>query len=281
MGRGAAAAARQRCGPPVNDQVAPEPSLWTCFRIQARVIGALMLREMGTRFGRDNLGYLWLFLEPMMLGGAIGVLHKASGHGMPGGLDPLVFWVIGYIPFYLFRGIINRAPNGIAGNQSLLYHRQITMLDIMVARHLLEGAAVGIALMLFLLLFGAVLGVWPDQLGLMVLGMVLMLGLAQGLALLIAAGSVYTELFDRLTHLATYLFMGVAGAFFMVFWLPTDLQRTALMIPTVHCFELVRHGLYGTVVPTFYDIPYVLGWVTVLHLLGMAALRKARRHLVV
>jgi capsular polysaccharide transport system permease protein len=34
-------------------------------------------------------------------------------------------------------------------------------------------------------------------------------------------------------------------------------------------------------VPTTYDIPYVVGWVAVLNLLGMAALRKARRHLVV
>lgn len=265
----------------MSDLVGPQASLWTCFRIQMRVIGALTLREMGTRFGRDNLGYLWLFLEPMMLGGAIGTLHYVSGHAMPGGLDPFVFWVVGYIPFYLFRGIVNRAPVGIAGNQSLLYHRQITVLDIMMSRHLLEAAAVGVALMGFLILFGAVLGEWPEEPGLIVLGMVLMLGLAQGFAFLIAAGSVYTELFDRITHLVTYLSMGVTGAFFMVFWLPTDLQKAALTIPTVHCFELVRHGLYGTQVPTFYDIPYVLAWTAVLNLLGMAALRKARRHLIV
>jgi len=114
-----------------------------------------------------------------------------------------------------------------------------------------------------------------------VLGMLLMLGLAQGLAFLIAAGSVYTELFERITHLATYLFMGLTGAFFMVFWLPTEMQAMALMIPTVHCFELVRHGLYGTLVPTTYDLTYVLIWVAVLNLLGMAALRKARRHTIV
>jgi capsular polysaccharide transport system permease protein len=188
----------------VSDFVAPQPGLLGAFRIQARVIGALTLRELGTRFGRDNLGYVWLFLEPMMLGGALGALHLASGHSMPGGLDPFVFWVVGYIPFYLFRGIVNRAPSGIAGNQSLLYHRRITVFDIMLSRHLLESAAVGIALGLYLLVFGAVLGEWPEQPGKIVIGMLLMLGLAHGLALLIAAGSVYTELFDRMTHLLTY-----------------------------------------------------------------------------
>lgn len=264
----------------MSTSLAPPTGLWTCCQIQLRVIAALMLREMSTRFGRDNLGYLWLFLEPMMLGGAIGTLHHFSGHGMPGGLNPFVFWVIGYIPFYLFRGVVNRAPVGIVGNQSLLYHRRITILDIMLSRHLLEGAAVGIALFVYLVLFGATLGDWPPEPGMIVLGMVLMLGLAQGLAFLIAAGSVYTELFERLTHLVTYLFMGLTGAFFMVFWLPTDLQAAALTIPTVHCFEMVRYGLYGTLVPTTFDIGYVVAWVAVLNLLGMAALRKARRHMV-
>ena len=111
--------------------------------------------------------------------------------------------------------------------------------------------------------------------------MLLMLGLSHGAALLIAAGSVYTELFERVTHLATYLLMGLTGAFFMVFWLPTEFQRAALWIPTVHCFELIRHGQYGTRVPTYYDISYVAGWIAGLNLFGMAALRRARLHLVV
>ncbi|WP_165838882.1 ABC transporter permease [Roseicella frigidaeris] len=265
----------------MSEVIGPQASLWSCGRIQLRVIGALMLREMGTRFGRDNLGYVWLFLEPMLLGGAIGALHQLSGHALPGGLEPFVFWVIGYIPFYLFRGIVNRAPVGIVGNQSLLYHRRITVFDIMLSRHLLEGAAVGIALAFYIALFGATVDVWPVETAKMVLGMVLMLGLAHGIALLIAAGSVYTELFDRITHLATYLSMGLTGAFFMVFWLPSDMQRAVLTIPTVHCFELVRNGLYGNQVPTHYDVPYVVAWIAALNLLGMAALRKARRHLIV
>ena len=99
------------------------------------------MRELGTRFGRDNLGYVWLFLEPALLGGAIGLVHHLSGHALPGGVDVGTFWVIGYIPYYLLRGVLNRGPSAIAANQSLLYHRHVTLLDIMLARNLLEGAA--------------------------------------------------------------------------------------------------------------------------------------------
>jgi len=33
------------------------------FRIQCRVIGALIMRETYTRFGRENLGFAWMFGE--------------------------------------------------------------------------------------------------------------------------------------------------------------------------------------------------------------------------
>lgn len=256
-------------------------SLRAALRVQLRVIGALTLRELGTRFGRDNLGYLWLFVEPAMLGGGIGVLHHLTGHALPGGLDPGAFFVIGYIPFYLLRGVVNRAPSVIPGNQSLLYHRQVTLLDIVIARNLLDGAATFGAMLIFLLFFGLVVGTWPPEPAKVVLGMGLMLGFAHGVAMLIAVGSVYTELFDRVTHLFSYLSMPLTGSFFMVFWLPSDMQRMALWVPTVHCFELVRDGQFGRQVPTHYDIPYVLAWIAVLNLLGMAGLRRARRDLVV
>lgn len=218
--------------------------------MQLRVIGALTLRELGTRFGRDNLGYLWLFAEPALLGGALGMMHHLSGHGLPGGLNIAVFWVIGYIPYYLLRGVVNRSTSAITANQSLLYHRNITLLDILLARNLLEAAATFGAMVGFLLLFGLVADEWPREPARLVLGMALMTGLAHGLALLIAAGSVYTELFDRVVHLVMYLALPVTGAFFMVFWLPTEMQRTVLWIPTVHCFELVREGQFGTRIPT-------------------------------
>jgi len=260
---GAAAGRRQD---EAEEQPAPRPRLLHGLRVQLRVIGALTLRELGTRFGRDNLGYVWLFLEPALLGGVLGIGHSLSGHAMPGALNPMTFWVIGYIPFYLLRGVLNRAPSAIESNQSLLYHRHITLLDLLAARNLLEGGATLGALVGFLLFFGLVAGDWPRDPAKLALGMVLMLALVHGLAMLIATGSVYTAL-------------PLTGAFFMVFWLPTDLQRAVLWIPTVHLFELVRDGQYGTAVPTSYDLGYVLAWIAGLNILGMAGLRRARRDL--
>ncbi len=282
-GAGQAGAPRPLAGQPrPAGGVAPGgmPRLVACFDTQCRVIGALLLRELSTRFGRENVGFLWLFVEPALLGGTIGLMHHFSGHGLPGGIDIMSFWVLGYIPYYLFRAVVNRAPSAIVSNQSLLFHRRITILDIMISRNLLEGGAVLGAMAVFVLALGAVTGVWPEQPAKLVAGMALMLGFAHGLSLLIAAGSVYTDMFERLTHLVTYLTLPILGSFFMVFWLPTELQQIVLWIPTVHCFELVRDGQFGSMVPTHYDIPYALTCIALLNLFGLAALRKARRDVV-
>ncbi len=260
---------------------AAQVSLARSLRIQSRVVGALLLREMSTRFGRDNLGYLWLFAEPTLLGSAIGLLHHLSGHGLPGGLHPMMFWVTGYVPFYMFRAVINRSPSAVAANQSLLYHRRITLLDILIARNLLEGAAVGGSMLVFLLGFGVLLGQWPERPALVLFGMAALLAMSHGVSMLLAGLSIYTDLVERLVHLLTYLSMPMIGSFFMVFWLPTEVQRAALLLPSVHCFELVRAGLYGTQVPTSYDPAYMVGWILALNLLGMLTLRIARRRLVV
>ena len=131
----------------------------------------------------------------------------------------------------------------------------------MLARDLLEGGGDGGALLLCLraVLRPRCAEEWPREPAKIVLGMVLMLGLAHGAACLLAAGSVYTEVFDRVTHLFTYLSLPMTGAFFMVFWLPTELQARGALDADRPLFELVRDGQYGTRVPTHYDLPYCAG----------------------
>ncbi len=280
MGCRPAAAARRHCQA-VSTPLRGPDSLPQQLRIQVRVIGALLLRELVTRFGRENLGYTWIFAEPLILGLALGALHHISGHALPGGLPVVVFWVTGYMPFYLLRGLLNRAPGAVTGNQSLLYHRRITLLDVLIARNLLEGAAVSGAMLIFLMGFGMALDFWPDSWGTLLLGMVILLAMTHGAALILAALSIWTEMIDRVVHLFTYLSLPFTGSFFMVFWLPSEAQQAALLIPSVHCFEMVRHGLFGTAVPTHYDLTTMLTWVVGLNLSGMLLLRIARRDLMV
>lgn len=51
-------------------------SFWESLAIQRRVIGALLMREIITRYGRNNIGFLWLFVEPLLMTFVIVLMWK-------------------------------------------------------------------------------------------------------------------------------------------------------------------------------------------------------------
>lgn len=254
------------------------PLLIDCARTQMRVIGALIIREMHTRFGRHRFGYLWLFFEPLLLGAMIAVIHQFRG-SQDSIRANFEFFAIGYILFFKFRGIINRAPNTISSNRGLLYHRQVTLPDLFYARHIIESIACTGVMIIFTIAGIAMGGDYPDSVVKMLCAMLLMFLFAQGLALVVGAATSEWEGLERLVHAVSYLMLPFSGLFFMVEWLPGWMQDIVLWIPTVHIFELLRDGQFGELYRPIYDIDYVIGWILVSHLIGLTGLRLARNRL--
>jgi len=258
----------------------PLKRFMAALRLQGAVIGAIMLREIHTRFGRHNLGYVWLFIEPMILAFCIAGLHKVSGHGMPGGVDPLAFYIVGYTPYYLFRSILNRAAGALQANAPLFYHRQVSFIDVLIARNLLDAGAVLFALIIMLAGNGVVTGEWPDDPVWMAIGVMLIALFCHGVSLLIAAATAWgMETVERVVHPLTYLMIPLTGAFIAVWWFPHEVQEIALLNPTIHMFEIIREGQFGVTVPHHYSLGYVLASVAIANVMGLIAMRAGRRHI--
>lgn len=259
-----------------------EIGILRAFRARNRVVAALMLRELHTRFGRENLGYVWLFVEPALLGLGVAIWQWSMGgdSSMPGGLNKFSFFLIGYINYYLFRTLVSRSPHGVASNFQLLYHSKVTIEAVMWARSLLDGAAVLICIATFILLIGAFSGEWPHDPLQMALASILMMLLAHGMGLIfLSATAISPGLTDRLVHPFTYLSIPFSGMFFMVWWLPGPFQEVVLLFPLIHIMEIMREGQFGYGVPFIYDFTYLIQWVVVVNFLGLCALRAAKPHL--
>lgn len=259
-----------------------EVSLLYAIRARCRVIGALILREIHTRFGRENLGYVWLFVEPAMLGLGVAIWRtsvRGADSNMPGGLNKFSFFIVGYIVFYLFRTLVNRSPNGIEANFQLFYHSKVTVEAVMLARSLLDTAAVMVCAGVFCVLIGIFEGEWPSDPLQMAAGVLMMFGLAHGLGLLLlSATAVGSQMVDRLVHPFTYLMLPFSGMFYMVWWLPGPFQEVLLWVPLVHIMEFTREGQFGLGVPYHYSVTYVLSWILCLNVLGLTALKAAKPH---
>jgi capsular polysaccharide transport system permease protein len=257
-----------------------EPSFRRALQIQLGVIGALILREIHTRFGRKNGGFIWLFLEPAILGAGVSLIRIARREAPPGGIDIVGFFTIGYTLFYLQRIIVSRAPTAAEANRAILAHARITLEDIMIARTLLELGAVTVAALVFLGIIGVFLGYWPHSIVQMGLGFVLFALLAHGFALVVLSLARFdVQMLDRIIHPIMYFSIVFSGVFFMVWWLRKPYQDLVLLIPTAHLFEFVREGQFGPGIPYHYDLVYVCAWIIGLNVYGGFALRRARPYI--
>jgi capsular polysaccharide transport system permease protein len=257
-----------------------ETPLRRALAIQARVLRALVLREVLTRYGRHNIGFLWLFVEPMLFTlGVTGVWSLTkSAHSTATPIIP--FALTGYSSVLLWRNAANRCPKAVESNLSLLYHRNVKVLDVFLARLVLEIAGTTMSFAFLTCFFGGLeLAPWPaDVVGLAAAWLALA-GFATGLGLILGALSEQTEVVDRVWHTVTYLIFPFSGAVFMVDWLPTRAQQILLTLPMVHATEWIRHAYFGDAVRTYEDPLYLLAWDLVLVLVGLSMTERAERRI--
>jgi capsular polysaccharide transport system permease protein len=255
-------------------------SLLRCLEIQRRVLHALLMREIITRFGRDNLGVLWLVGEPMLFTLGVATLWTVSGMHHGSGMPIVAFAVTGYSSVLMWRNSASRSSSAVAQNKALLFHRNVQVIDVLFTRILLEVGGATSSFMV-LSLFFIFVGWMPAPVDMMkvVFGWLMLAWFGASLALLIGAGTAFSEIVERLWHPAAYLLFPLSGAAFMVDWMPLDVQRVLLLLPMVHGTEMLREGYFGNVVKTHYDVSYMAMCCLLLSLGGLYVVRAASRRL--
>jgi len=255
-------------------------SFWQSLRIQGRVLWALMLREVITRFGRENIGVLWLVGEPMIFTLGITALWTATGLGHGSNLPIVAFAITGYSSVLLWRNMTSRCTSAISNNRPLLFHKNVRPLDLFLSRILLEVAGATGSFVVLLLFFGYLEMIpAPEDVGLVVTGWLYLAWVGGALALFLGAASGYSEIIERLWHPAAYMLFPLAGAAFMVDSLPKQFQEIVLLLPMVHGLEMLREGYFGGVVKTHYDVEYLAACNAILTLAGMLLLKGIQRRI--
>jgi capsular polysaccharide transport system permease protein len=257
------------------------PSFLQSMQIQYRVIRALMLREIIFRFGRRNIGFLWLFAEPLFFVVAIvffrSYIRQSGFETAHYGINLIAFVLTGYCLAMVWRNACNKGSDAVSASAPLLHHRNIKTVDLYLSRLFLEFF--GLTLVFFGLLFLlCMIGLmpWPEDLLLMITAWLLMLWFALGYGLLFGSIMALFETFAILWRVVNFGLFFISGVFFFVVWLPVDLRELVLWVPMIHGTEMLRHGYYGNLVQTFESPMYLITWNLVLSFLGFIAIRSPR-----
>lgn len=246
----------------------------------SRILGALIVREMSTRYGRRGLGFAWLIAEPLMFCFGVLLLWTATKPAYEHGIRLAPFVMTGYMSLILTRHMIGLLGNALQSNLGLLYHRRITPLHFFVGRILLEFGGTSAA---FLVVYGVLLALGqvslPHDYLLLYVGWLLLAWVSCGFALMLAGLAMRYEIMERLVGLISYALLPISGVFFMVAWLPAAVRPIYLLIPFVHGVEMLRAGVFGEFVPTYYDPGYALAVGTIMNILGLLIIAGSRDRL--
>ncbi len=102
-----------------------------------------------------------------------------------------------------------------------------------------------------------------------------------GLGLMFAGLATRFEIMERLVPVLTYAMIPLSGAFFMVGWIPEKYREAFLLVPMPHGIEMVRGGVFGEFVHTYYHPTYAWAAAAVLAVTGILLLADAKNRIVI
>jgi capsular polysaccharide transport system permease protein len=262
------------------DDVSPPRGARVGARVQWRVVRALVIRDMMVRYGRDNIGFLWVVLEPMILTIGVTALWSAVKSPFENGVHVISLVLSGYMPLTLWRHTSGAGVFILRRSNQILYHRRLTVWDVVLARMVTEVLGVSLA---FFVVYGAlflagVVEAAADP-ALMLVGWFLLAGLGVGMGLVFAGLTEYVEATERIVQPFQYMIIPLSGTFFLIDWLPKRAQDLIWYNPLVHCYEAFRAGFFGESLTTHFDVWYPAVWIVLLWAVGFKLLDAAREHI--
>lgn len=247
------------------------------MKTQGRVIVALMLRDLKTRFFGSEFGFLlsvaWPLTHILVLLG----LHTALGRLAPYGDNAALWFATGIVPFMAFSYMSRFMMLGIVLNRPMLTFPAVKITDILFARALMEVLSAGLVIMILIVIFWAwginFMPLDPVQ-AFAALGACMLLGLGVGVINAIIAAAV--PMWFTGFSLIIILLWITSGVFFVPHALPEVLRYPLSFNPITHGIEWMRSAYYPGYGAEFIDKPYLIGHGIVWLFWGLVLERAVR-----
>ena len=250
---------------------------------QVRVLHALILRDMQTRFGRQTLGYLWAIFEPLLFVAVFVAVLSLRGKVAPAGIDVTLFIITGILPFFLFRNVLTTCLHAIQAARPLLIFPQVTPFDVVMARTVLEFATGFVVLAIVVgaaAWAGLPVNVERPLECIIYFVALCMLGFGTG-ATFGALAPIYLFIQRIIPAFLGRPLFWISGVFFTADMIPEGIRGIALYNPILHLIELFRSAFFVEFESTHADPMYAAFWVVVATLLGGLMQRGLRKQMLI
>ena len=245
-----------------------------------RTVGALILREMATSYGRSPGGYLWAIVEPVA-GISLLTLIFSMGFRAPAlGVSFPLFYATGMLPFLLFTHLANRVAQSLDFSRPLLAYPAVTWLDAILARFLLNLVTqlmVGQIVLTGILLMFDTRAILDFSAIFMAYALAALLGLGVGVMNCLLQGLVPAWV-HAWSILMRPMFL-ISTIFFTFESVPLPWRDWLWYNPAVHFIGILRRGFYPGYDAAFASPGYVAAVALVLLAFGLLFLSRAHRRI--
>ncbi|WP_226551433.1 ABC transporter permease [Celeribacter naphthalenivorans] len=237
-------------------------------------IGALMIREMSSNYGKAPGGYIWAILEPVAGIALMTILFSFVFRSPPLGAHFALFYASGILPFSCYRDISSKIGKSISFSTKLLSYPAVTLTDAILARlflNVLTQCLVAILVLGGIFLFSDVQTVVNFRW--------IFLAFLSVFAISLGIGVMNTWLFNRfpvweqIWNIFNRPMFLLSSVFYLFESAPEPFRSFLWFNPLVHSVGLMRRGLYSTYEGSFVSLTYVFGVSLVLTAFGLAMLK--------
>ena len=221
----------------------------SAFSNQRNVIYALFMRDLQTRFAGGGGGYLNYLLTlgwPLAHIALLLVIYSALGRAAPMGQDPTIFFATGLVPYMIFYYPTRFMMLSVMMNQPLTNFPIVKVLDIMLARAIIEiitGFTVVCVTAFVLYALGH--DIMPTSPAIAVSALAASLLLAVGFGLL---NAVIVVVFKPWIFIFILFAIGLyitSGIIFVVSALPEKIQYVLSFNPVIHVVSWFRSAYFN------------------------------------
>ncbi|MBI6630650.1 ABC transporter permease [Pontibaca salina] len=224
-----------------------------------RVVMALILREMSSRYGRTPGGYLWGVLEPLAAILVLSIGFSLILRTPPLGTAFLLFYATGFLPFNLFNTVSQMVARSVTFSKPLLQYPAVTWIDAVLARFLLNSLT---SVLVTLLLLGGVLVLTETRavldLAAILSAMALTMGLGLGVGVLNCALMGLFPVWELIWSVLTRPLFIASGVFFLYDDMPALAREILWYNPLIHLIGAMRSGFYPMYSAAYVSNLYVL-----------------------
>ncbi|WP_298774422.1 ABC transporter permease [uncultured Shewanella sp.] len=251
------------------------------LKIMSDVIFALTMRELKTRFGHNRLGYFWAIMEPVGQVAILGLIFSLIGRNSVANIPVALFLFTAILPFKLFGKLLNQLSAAIDANKGLLSYRQVTAIDPVITRIVIEVATF-ILVYVFIFSVMAWLGftAWPDNLLGLLTATALLIIFTVGLGLLLCTAISFWKDANKLTAIITRPLFFISGIFFCATMIPPQYWYLLDWNPIFHAIELSRDSFFNAYTSPAGQWSYLSFCALVSFSLGLALFHLCRHRFI-